>query len=180
MDDRDLVTLVVRHRIKPGKQASYEQWLRRTTRIASSYPGHLGVNVMRDGPRFVCVLRFSGASELQAWLDSAERRLLIEEVTPLLDDDGDQIEVEACGEFWFTPNAEPPPLRWKQACVTFAVILPLSLLVPLAWTPVFRWQPWLGGYLASNVMITLSIVLLVVYLFMPRVTMWFATWLARR
>lgn len=179
MDEFDVVTLVVRHRVKAGREAAYEQWLRRTTQIASTYPGHLGVNVMRDMGQFVCVLRFVGTHELQCWLDSSERRHLIEEVAPLLAE-GDQYEVEASREFWFTPSPLAPPARWKQACITFLVILPLSMLVPLLWQPVFARLPWLGSYVASNVLITLSIVLLVVYLFMPKVTALFATWLAAR
>ncbi|MES2821895.1 MAG: antibiotic biosynthesis monooxygenase [Pseudomonadota bacterium] len=176
MDEFDVVTLIVRHRVKPGQEAAYEQWLRRTTRIASNYPGHLGVNIMRDRGQFVCVLRFVGTRELQHWLDSSERRHLIEEVAPLLAE-GDQFEVEASREFWFTPSPLAAPPRWKQACITFLVILPLSLLVPLLWQPLFARLPWLGGYLIGNLLITLSIVLSVVYLFMPRVTALFATWL---
>lgn len=179
MNEFDVVTLVVRHRVKAGQEPAYERWLRRITRIASTYPGHLGVNVMRDVGQFVCVLRFAGTLELQTWLDSSERRLLIEEVTPLLAE-GDQTQVDASREFWFTPSTLAPPPRWKQASITFLVILPLSLLVPLLWQPVFARLPWLGGYLPSNLLITLSIVLLVVYLLMPRVTAWFAGWLNAR
>nr|WP_298142981.1 antibiotic biosynthesis monooxygenase [uncultured Pseudomonas sp.] len=179
MDKLEIVTLVVRHRVKAGQEAAYERWLRRTTQIASSYPGHLGVNVMRDIGQFICVLRFAGTAELQSWLDSSERRHLIEEVEPLLAE-GDQIHIEPGREFWFTPSPQASPARWKQACITFMVILPLSLLVPLLWQPLFARLPWLGGYLASNVLITLSIVLLVVYLFMPRVTALFAHWLSSR
>jgi antibiotic biosynthesis monooxygenase (ABM) superfamily enzyme len=179
MDELDVVTLIVRHRVKAGQEAAYEQWLRRTTRIASTYPGHLGVNVMRDTERFVCVLRFVGTRELQCWLDSSERRHLIDEVAPLLVE-GDQTETEASREFWFTPSSAPPPARWKQACITFLVILPLSLLVPLLWQPLFAQVPWLGGYVPSNVLITLSIVVLVVYLFMPKVTTLFSAWLNPR
>ncbi|SFT50172.1 antibiotic biosynthesis monooxygenase [Pseudomonas marincola] len=179
MDEPEIVTLIVRHRVKAGQQPAYEKWLRRTTQIASTYPGHLGVNVIRDADRFVCVLRFVGTGELQCWLDSSERRHLIEEVQPLLAD-GDQIQVEANREFWFTPTANEPPARWKQACITFLVILPLSLVVPLLWQPLFARLPLLGGYFLSNALITLSIVLLVVYLFMPRVTALFANWLKPR
>jgi antibiotic biosynthesis monooxygenase (ABM) superfamily enzyme len=179
MDEHEIVTLVVRHRVRAGQEATYEKWLRRTTQIASAYPGHLGVNVIRDLGRFVCVLRFAGPRELQCWLESSERRHLIEEVSPLLAE-GDQVEVEANREFWFTPNPQAAPARWKQACITFLVILPLSLLVPLLWQPIFARMPWLGGYVPSNVLITLSIVLSVVYLFMPKVTALFANWLNPR
>lgn len=177
----DIVTLVVRHCVRTAQLAAYELWLRRTIDIAKQCEGHLGVDVMRNRgaglTRFTVVLRFSCTQRLQAWLDSAERKQLISEVVPLLVD-GDQIEVSATNEFWFTPAGEhTPPPRWKQACVTFLVILPLSLLVPLAWRPILANVPWLGSYFASAILITATIVLLVVYFFMPMVTGWFAGWL---
>jgi antibiotic biosynthesis monooxygenase (ABM) superfamily enzyme len=180
-----VVTLLVRHRVKQGMDQKYEAWLRRTIATARSYQGHLGIDVMRGQSRgltlFTCVLRFATTEQLQYWLDSEDRQRLVAEAQPLLAD-GDQIEVNADHEFWFTPidDAQTPPPRWKQACVTFLVILPLSFLVPLIWKPLFVWQPWLGGYVQSNVLITLSIVLLVVYVFMPRVTRLFSKWLQPR
>lgn len=182
---REVVTLLVRHRIRAGSEAAYEAWLRRTITTARGYPGHLGIDVMRGHEAglalFTCVLRFASTGQLQDWLDSTERRALIAEAEPLLAD-GDRIEVQDEREFWFTPQAPdaPQPPRWKQACVTFLVILPLSLLVPLLWQPAFVRLPWLGSYLGSNLVITASIVLLVVYLFMPRATRLFAGWLNAR
>ncbi|ARU88486.1 antibiotic biosynthesis monooxygenase [Pseudomonas sp. M30-35] len=177
----DILTLVVRHCVRPAQLTAYEAWLRRIIGVADQFEGHLGVNVMRSQSagltRFTIVLRFSGAQRLQAWLESYERKQLINEAQPLLVE-GDQTEVSAANEFWFTPaesNNQPP--RWKQACVTFLVILPLSLLVPLAWGPVFANVPWLSSYFASGLVITATIVLLVVYIFMPMVTGWFAGWL---
>ncbi|MDG9923619.1 MULTISPECIES: antibiotic biosynthesis monooxygenase [unclassified Pseudomonas] len=180
----EVVTLLIRHRVRQGQDEAYEHWLRRIVKAAHGYPGHLGVDVIRSQEGglqlFTSVLRFAGAAQLQHWLGSDERRQLLEEVSPLLDSDED-LELHPSREFWFTPTpvGNRPPPRWKQACVTFAVILPLSLLVPLLWQPLFAALPWLGGHLASNVLITLTIVLLVVYLFMPRVTRWCAGWLNR-
>ncbi|MFZ6048987.1 antibiotic biosynthesis monooxygenase [Pseudomonas sp. CR3202] len=185
MTPDDVVTLLIRHRIKQGQEQQYEAWLRRIIAIAKGYPGHLGIDVVRDRKDglhlFTSILRFASTAQLQAWLDSAERRQLVEEVSPLLAD-GDQLEINPEREFWFTPAPAdmPQPPRWKQACVTFLVILPLALLVPLLWQPLFRLWPWLGGYVPSNVVITLSIVMLVVYLFMPPVTRFFAGWLNQR
>ena len=59
----------------------------------------------------------------------------------------------------------------------FLVILPLSFLVPLLFQPLFSRVPWLGGRVPANVLITATIVLLVVYVFMPRVTRLFSRWL---
>lgn len=181
----EVVTLLVRHRVKAGQDAAYEAWLRRIIGIAKNYPGHLGIDVMRGHSGgltlFTCVLRFTSSEQLQTWMDSPDRKALVAEVQHLLAD-GDQTEINADREFWFNPNESSggplkPPPRWKQACVTFLVILPLSMGVPLLWKPLFAQVPWLGNYVASSVLITLSIVLLVVYVFMPRVTRLFARWL---
>ncbi|EKT4467537.1 antibiotic biosynthesis monooxygenase [Pseudomonas putida] len=184
LPQHDIATLLVRHCVKRDAEQAYEQWLRRTVTAAKRYPGHLGVDVMRnrdgDQHQFTSVIRFATTVQLQAWLDSDERRALVAEVTPLLID-GDRTEANANREFWFTPSEESTvPARWKQACVTFLVILPLSLGVPLLWQPLFTRWPWLGGYVVSNVLITLTIVLLVVYIFMPWATRLFATWLKGR
>lgn len=180
--NEEVVTLVVRHRIKAGHEPAYENWLRRTVSIAAQADGHLGVDVHRsrhDGLQvFTCVLRFCNTDAMQRWLDSAQRRTLLEEAAHMLAD-GDQTEVAAHKEFWFAPALDdaPPPPRWKQAVVTLLVILPLSMLVPLLWGPVLGLHPLLAGYFMSNLLITLTIVLLVVYLFMPAATRLFSAWL---
>jgi len=177
----EIVTLVIKHRVKQGQEAQYEAWLRRIVAIAGSYPGHLGVDVIRgkaDGLHmFTCVLRFCSTDAMQSWLDSAQRRELVAEAAPMLAD-GDLTEVNPHNEFWFVPASDtPPPPRWKQAVVTFCVICPLTLLIPLLWGPVFRAFPLLGNYVIGTALVTITIVLLVVYLLMPQATRLFAPWL---
>ncbi|GFM63630.1 antibiotic biosynthesis monooxygenase [Pseudomonas cichorii] len=178
----EVVTLVIKHRIKAGQEPAYEAWLRRIVTIAGGYPGHLGVDVIRSKSGglhlFTCVLRFHSTEAMQSWLESDERKQLVQEAAPMLAD-GDQTQVNPHNEFWFNPVADEagPPPRWKQASVTFLVILPLSLLIPLLWKPVFALSPWLSGYLVSNALVTVTIVLLVVYLLMPAATRLFASWL---
>lgn len=178
----EVVTLVVKHRIKAGHEAAYEAWLRHIVRLAGEWPGHLGVDVVRskhDGlTLFTCVLRYRSTTDLQLWLDSPQRAELIGEAAPMLAD-GDQTEIGAVSEFWFTPlaDAAAKPPRWKQAAITLMVILPLTLLIPLLWKPVLRLHPLLSNYLVSTFLVTLTIVLLVVYLLMPAATRLFARWL---
>lgn len=177
-----VVTLVIQHKVRRGECQRYEAWLKRTVTAARKHPGHLGVNVIRpgeDGQVFTSVLRFSSAQLLQGWIDSSERRALVEEVLPLLEE-GDHPQVHAGPEFWFTPGgqggAQPP--KWKQAVLSYGVILPLSIVIPLLWQPVFARYPALGGLIPSNMLITACIVISVVFVIMPRVTRLFARWLA--
>lgn len=182
--NQETVTLLIKHRIKAGAEDQYEAWLRRVVGIAAAYQGHLGVDVVRGKAGglqlFTSVLRFSSTNAMQHWLDSEERRELVKEAAPLLAD-GDVTEVNTDSQFWFNPSEEAvQPPRWKQACVTFLVILPLTLLVPLAWGPLFALNAVLASYIVSNVLITMTIVLLVVYLLMPLATRLFAPWLTAR
>lgn len=180
----EIVTLIIKHRVKAGFEVPYEAWLRNIVTIAGQQEGHLGVDVMRGKnaglDMYTCVLRFCSTEAMQHWLDSPQRLELVNEATPMLAD-GDQTEVNPVNEFWFAPTADaasPPPPRWKQAVVTLLVILPHTLLVPLLWGPLLKLHPILSNYVLATFLITVTIVVSVVYLFMPRATRLFAPWLS--
>ncbi|MGE7960250.1 antibiotic biosynthesis monooxygenase [Pseudomonas sp. NPDC089530] len=178
----EVVTLIVKHRVKAGLEQPYATWLRRIVRVAAEYEGHLGVDVIRGKSAgldlFTCVLRFCSTAAMQSWLDSPQRQALVDEAAPMLAD-GDRTEVHPRNEFWFAlpADAVAPPPRWKQALLTLLVILPHTLLVPLLWGPVLQLNAWLSHYVVATFLITLTIVLSVVYLFMPLATRLFAPWL---
>lgn len=178
----ETVTLIIKHSVKAGFESAYEAWLRNIVRVAGQREGHLGVDVVR-GKRgrldfYTCVLRFSSTEAMQGWLESSERQALVAEAAPMLAD-GDQTEVAPVNEFWFSPlgDAASPPPRWKQAVVTLLVILPHTLLVPLIWGPLLQLNAFLSNYVVATFLITLTIVVSVVYVFMPPVTRLFAPWL---
>jgi len=180
----EVVTLVIKHRVKAGFEGPYEAWLRNIVSIAGQQEGHLGVDVIRGKNAgldlYTCVLRFCSTEAMQRWLDSPQRLQLVNEATPMLAD-GDQTEVNPVNEFWFAPStdtAAPPPPRWKQAVVTLLVILPHTLLVPLLWGPLLGLNAFLSNYVVATFLITLTIVVSVVYLFMPMATRLFAPWLS--
>lgn len=179
----EVVTLIVKHRVKAGFEVPYEAWLRNIVKVAAQSVGHLGVDVVRGKnaglDTYTCVLRFCSTEAMQRWLDSPQRQALVDEAAPMLAD-GDQTEVNPVNEFWFSPQAEAgtPPPRWKQAVVTLLVILPHTLLVPLLWGPLLRLNALLSNYVVATFLITLTIVLSVVYIFMPMATRLFAPWLS--
>ncbi|EJM50330.1 hypothetical protein PMI29_06329 [Pseudomonas sp. GM49] len=179
----EVVTLIVKHRVKAGFEVPYEAWLRNIVKVAAQSVGHLGVDVVRGKnaglDTYTCVLRFCSTEAMQRWLDSPQRQELVDQAAPMLAD-GDQTEVNPVNEFWFSPQAEAgtPPPRWKQAVVTLLVILPHTLLVPLLWGPLLRLNALLSNYVVATFLITLTIVLSVVYIFMPMATRLFAPWLS--
>lgn len=183
-DDEKIVTLVIDHEVLPEQQDNYERWLKHAVTTAAQHDGHLGVNVIRPeraGGNYVTVIRFAGTRYLDAWVKSDERKALIEKVSPYLAS-GDRYAAHASAEFWFTPKSPDAPAspRWKQAVLTYAVILPLATCIPLLWHPVFQRYPAVGNVIVSNMIITLCIVLPVVYLIMPWATRRLSSWLNAR
>lgn len=177
----NVVTLVIQHKVRPQCLVVYEAWLKRAVHAARQQPGHLDVNVIRpDGSdrHFTTVVRFAEAAQLRTWVDSAERQSLISEVLPLLEE-GDNTQVHNDPEFWFTPTSTsaPQPPRWKQAVLTYLVICPMTLLVPLLLGPLFAQFPALGGPILGNLIGNLFVILPVVFFIMPWITRLTAGWL---
>lgn len=179
----ELITLVIRHLIRPGLAPAYEAWLSRIMPIAHDFPGHLGTQVIRPttaSEPYTIVIRFIDSEHLQAWMGSPQRRALIAEITPILASP-DTFETHPGAVFWFTPSVvgSRAPARWKQALLTLLVIYPLTVLVPFLLHPLFDAVPWFATQPQRGLLVTLCMVLLVVYLIMPRMTRWLAGWLTR-
>ena len=116
------VTLVITHKIASSAEAQYEAWLNKIMPQASTFPGHLGVNVIRpsrSGDPYTILVRFDTLENLNAWHNSDLRKQLVAEVSPLLLQ-SDNTEVRPAVEFWFMPpdNHVRPPARCKQHMLT--------------------------------------------------------------
>ncbi|MGE0591756.1 MAG: antibiotic biosynthesis monooxygenase [Vicinamibacterales bacterium] len=175
------VVSIIRHQVRPGSDGAYEAWLEAIVPVARTFPGHLGVTVVRppEGSRtYTIVVRFDALAHLRGWLESGARHDLLATIAPQLMT-GDDVEIRTGLEFWLTP---PPAGRrmarpWKQFLLALSVIYPLSLLVPrlLEWligrSPVAE-IPWLRGLLVAS-----AIVALMTWVIMPRYTRLVARWL---
>lgn len=177
------VTSVIRHDVKEKEQAGYEEWLRKIVPVASQFPGHRGVNVIRPAKgetEYAVVLHFDTIDNLRAWLDSKERKGLIEQVLPKLASE-DRVEVKTGLEFWFTPplKQQPHAPAYKQFLVTLSVIYPLTLLVPLLLRPLFAYSRLLTIIYVRQLLVDVVIVALITYVIMLRYTRAIARWLYR-
>lgn len=178
------ITLKICHRIKPDARAEYETWLKRIIHVAAQYPGHLGVNILRptEGHNdYEIALRFASHADAGRWLESAERKALINDALPSFRED-EVIEIQSGIDYWFSPPGVPAnkqPVRWKQWLVTTSVIWPLTLLVPFLLTPLFTLLPWLSSWGIRHGIVAACVVGLVVYVVMPRVVRLVAAWMFR-
>ncbi|QXE92053.1 antibiotic biosynthesis monooxygenase [Geomonas subterranea] len=175
-------TVVITHRVKDGQQEGYNDWLEEIGPLCRASLGHLDWHIVRPiaglSETYTIMIRFDTVEHLQGWMNSEERRRLIEKVRPLLAGD-DDFFVRSGLDFWFTPLGAKArvPVRWKQFLVTWSAIFPLASCVPLVVVPLLRWigvpsLSYLDALLVSGV-----IVFLMVYLVMPRYTRLVQRWL---
>lgn len=175
-------TVVITHRVKDGRQEGYNDWLNEIGPLCRASRGHLDWHIVRPIPGLsdtnTIIVRFDTVEHLQGWMNSEERRRLIEKVTPLLAGN-DDFFIRSGLDFWFTPAGAKAkvPVRWKQFLVTWSAIFPLASCVPLLVIPSLRVigvppLPYLDTLLISG-----AIVYLMVYVVMPRYTRLVQRWL---
>src|SRR5262245_52641532 len=84
------VSAVISTRIKPGQEQAYLQWGRRIAEAQAKSPGFQGYR--REPPvpgvqeDWLTILRFDSEANLQTWLDSPERKKLLEESEAFTDE----------------------------------------------------------------------------------------------
>lgn len=180
----DGATLKICHRVKPDAREAYEVWLKKTIEVASQYHGHNGVHILRpaEGQNdYEIALRFASHEDAGQWLESSERRALMQDILPSLREE-EEINISSGIDYWFTPPSAPAskqPVRWKQWVVTTSVIWPLTMVVPILWTPLFTLFPWLATWGIRQGIVAATVVALVVYMVMPRVVRLVAPWMFR-
>lgn len=165
------VTILVRRKIKPGREAEYEDWLNRLTQAAASQaPGYLGAEFHRPGADGIyrSVFRFDSVEHLDAFERSEFRARMLAEATPLFAADAAWERMTGL-EFWFDPPAGtrvPQPSPHRMALVLIAVVFCLVLVLNLALGPLMTGWP-----LPLRLLVTVSIQIgLMTYVIMPWLT----------
>jgi uncharacterized protein len=127
---------------------------------------------------YTAILRFQTTEHVKNWIDSSERKRLIEKVQPLLVS-GDDFYISSGLDFWFTPAGAQAkvPVRWKQYLLTWSAIYPLVLGVPQLVSPALGALGFSPNVLLHTLAVTAAVVYLMVYVVMPRYTRLFHRWL---
>jgi antibiotic biosynthesis monooxygenase (ABM) superfamily enzyme len=85
-------TIVTNTRVRPGHEAVFEAWQQRINEIISGFEGFLSSEIIPPNPPlqldWVIIQRFAHPEQLKAWLDSAQRAEMLEQIElDLLGDD---------------------------------------------------------------------------------------------
>jgi hypothetical protein len=168
----DPVTIVVRRKVKPGREKDYEAWLERLTKGATDkFAGYLGAEFHRPasaGGEYRSVFRFDSLPHLEAFERSDFRAAMLAEAAPMFAADAAWERMTGL-EFWFDPppgTKVPQPSPHRMALVLIAVVFTLVLILNLTLGPFMTGWP-----LALRVLVTVTIqVGLMTYVIMPRLT----------
>lgn len=175
-------SVVISHHILQGKEELYEAWLNEIDPVCKSYSGYIDRQIIRPIPNvtfiYTVIIRFDAIENLKKWMDSQDRKLLINKVKPLFAKDDNYI-INSGLDFLFVPENgnSKTPVRWKQYLITWSAIYPLALLVPFMVSPVLRSLNIPNNRFLDTFFVSGLIVLFMIYLIMPYYTRLIRKWL---
>lgn len=175
-------TVVISHRIIPEKQQEYENWLTEIGPIAQKSLGHIDWQIIRPIKNltfnYTVIIRFDTTENLKNWMESNQRKKLIEKVKPLFADN-DTYYIKSGLDFLFSAEnkSAKSPLRWKQYLVTWSAIYPLSVLIPVIVLPMLKNLNFPENRYLDSLFVSGTIVFIMVYLLMPTYTKLIKNWL---
>lgn len=177
-DERQQVTAIISHHVRPGREPGYEEWIHGISSAAQQFVGHLGVTIVRppehNCSEHVVILRFDRYENLKGWLESEVRQQWIEHLNPLIKKP-ESIQTLTGLETWFTlpgqPLAKPP--RYKMALVTWLAVFATTSVLSRLLAPMLSGLPLLLRQLIS----TGLVVVCLTYVVMPRLTRLLQRWL---
>jgi hypothetical protein len=128
------VSAVISTRVKPGREAEYLKWEQKVAAAQSRAAGLQGYRFEPAVPGvqddFVAILRFDSEANLRAWLDSPERRQLLEEAAPLTAEFHTRM-AQSGFEQWFRdviPAGAAAPAAWKINMIVLLMLYPVVFL----------------------------------------------------
>ncbi len=169
MQPQSPVTVIARHKVRPGCEEIFENWVVGIAGASQSFEGYLGTEVIRPlteaENEFVAIFRFNTYEHLRIWTASSER-LAWTSKTDSFSDEASRVVTHGL-EFLFLPNSAEGrgPKRYKMALVTFLVIWPLVHFIPPIVAKALGARP-----LAIEATSVAVIVLLMTYFLMPAAT----------
>jgi len=180
-ENKQAVSLLIHHEVDSDSLKVYETWLKKVIDIASTFPGHEGVFVIKPDHlknKYEIAVRFASESFAKAWLNSTERQLLIAEIEPALLS-RDDVEIQTGIDYWFS-NLAPPmqqTVRWKQWLLLSVAISILMLIFEPIFSGLFEVVPLLASWGIRQALISGFNVALLVFFVMPQLVKLTSPWL---
>ncbi|WP_432093522.1 antibiotic biosynthesis monooxygenase [Streptomyces sp. bgisy100] len=179
--DREAVTAVISHDVRPGREQDFERWQSKILKAQEQQPGFMGSELFRPlqgiQDHWVVAFRFDTREHLDAWLDSEVREELLKEGRNYFSSyDVRKIGSAFSGWFRFGDGGdEGVPANWKQAMAVVLALYPTVTVLNLAVNDELG-DAGVPGYLNLFIGNLLSVSVLT-WLLMPLVNRGLAFWL---
>jgi len=176
------VSAVISSRVRPGQEAAFRAWEQRIAIAQAKSAGFQGYRFEPPIPGvqddWLAILRFDTERNLQAWLDSPERKKLLQEAAPFLEEFHARV-VRTGFEQWFPSAADgtSAPAVWKMNMLVLLLLYPIVFLFGI-WvqTPLLMGKGGLPFWLALFIGNVVSVLLL--NWLVPWTSRGFGWWLA--
>jgi uncharacterized protein len=180
--DAEMVTVVVSHAVDPADREEFLAWQDRVTDAERQFPGFRGTELYQPVPgvqdEWTVLYRFDNHQHASAWLDSAERRQLLQE-----DERFQHFQLHRISSpfgSWFAPpdgdQEQAAPPNWKTGLSVLVALYPTVVLLTLAFSEIWPGAPLWCELLVSNI----CSVSLLTWFVMPVVTRALRFWLVPR
>ncbi|MET3534986.1 antibiotic biosynthesis monooxygenase [Chryseobacterium limigenitum] len=175
-------SVVITHHILDGKQKEYENWLKEIVPLTKHSEGFIDHQIVRPIPDltfvYTVIIRFDTITNLKKWMESDDRKKLIEKANPLFRKN-DNYQIKSGLDFLFNAENEGNkiPVRWKQFLATWSAIYPLSIIIPLILIPLLRFLKIPANHYFDALINSGIIVFMMVFVVMPNYTKLIKKWL---
>lgn len=170
-------TVVVSRRVRPGCEASFEEWVAGFTAAASRAPGWVSHQVVpplgEAQPDWVFVFTFDTSGHLKAWVESPIRANWLLKAELLVQGEARAQLISGLEVLFGLDRAGKPPAVWKLAVATFLGLWPVAYLNAVLL------GPWLSsaGPGLRTFLISAVTVAQMTWIVMPLVTRALKAWL---
>jgi antibiotic biosynthesis monooxygenase (ABM) superfamily enzyme len=180
-DGADLVTVVVSHPVDPADEDTFLAWQERVTDAERKFAGFRGAELFRPVPgvqdEWTALYRYDTDEHLNAWLESTERKRLLEQGRRFKDFRLHRIS-SPFGSWFAQPGGDEEgggPAQWKTALSVLVGLYPtvvvLTLVISGLWKNAELWASLLVGNILSVTLLT--------WVVMPIVTRALRFWLTQ-
>ena len=177
--EEEYVTVVISHPVGPNLVDEFVEWQQRMTDAERAFPGFGGSELYRPVPGvqedWTVVFRFDTEEHLNAWLESPERKRLLEGGPHFQEFDLHRVANPFGSWFSFGGGAEAEaPAKWKTALSVLVGLYPTVVLLTLGISEIWEdgelWETLLLGNVLSVSLLT--------WVVMPTVTRALHFWLS--
>jgi hypothetical protein len=151
-------SVVISTRVKSGAEAAYRAWEHKIAAVHSTAKGFQGYRFEPPIPgvqdSWLVILRFDSEANLQAWMNSPERRSLLEEAEPFIEEFHARTVRTGFDQWFKIEDGRSLPPTWKMNMLVLLMLYPLVFLIDvLVQKPLLsdRGVPFWLALFASNV-----------------------------